>query len=90
MTDKPKNTGQFGKGNPGKPKGAVNKQGALIRDMIAKALDQAGGVEYLARTAETHPAAFLALVGKVMPVQLTGEDGGPLSHSLEVRFIGKP
>lgn len=72
---------------PGRPKGVPNKNTGLIRDMITKALDQAGGVDYLAETAVSHPAAFLALIGKVMPVQLTGEGGGPISHSLKVEFI---
>lgn len=86
MTDKPKNTGQFAKGNPGKPKGAKNKDAALIRDMIAQALTQVGGVDYLAAKAETHPQAFMALIGKVMPVQVTGEDGGAVQHSIRVTF----
>lgn len=80
--DKPKNTGQFGPGNPGKPKGAKNKDAALIRDMVAQALTQAGGVEYLARVAETHPGPFLGLLGKVLPVQLTGENGKAMQFEL--------
>jgi hypothetical protein len=85
------NPGTFKKGekkpNQGRPKGVLNKNNQLIRDMITQALDHAGGVEYLANTAVSHPAAFLALVGKVMPVQITGEGGGPVSHSLKVEFI---
>lgn len=86
MTTKPKNTGQFGKGNPGKPKGAKNKDAALIRDMIAEALTEVGGVRYLASKAESHPAAFLALIGKVMPIQVEGAGGGAIQHSLKVTF----
>lgn len=81
----PKNTGQFAKGNPGKPKGAKNKTGKLIREMVAEALDNAGGAEYLQRQADEHPAAFLALVGKVMPVQVEGTDN-PIQHSVKVTF----
>lgn len=88
MSDKPKNSGRFAKGNPGKPKGAVTKSAALIREMVAKALDQAGGVDYLARQAEETPAAFLALVGRVIPMQVTGEEDGPLKHSITVTFRG--
>ena len=36
---KPKNTGQFGKNNKGKPKGAVNKTTGQLKDMILKALE---------------------------------------------------
>ena len=86
MTDTRKSTGQFGLGNPGKPKGAKNKETALIRDMIAAALSQVGGVEYLATVALSHPGPFLGLVGKVLPIQLTGEDGGDIKHSITVTF----
>ena len=64
--------------NQGRPKGVTNKDTALIRDMIAQALDDAGGVEYLSSVARSHPGPFLALVGKVMPVQVTGANGGPI------------
>lgn len=62
----------------GRPKGAVDKGNALIREMIVDALQGVGGVEYLQNVAASHPAAFLSLVGKVMPVQLSGEGGGPI------------
>ena len=52
--------------------------------MVAQALDQAGGVEYLSRIAETHPGPFLNLVGKVLPIQVTGAEGGPLQISWPV------
>jgi hypothetical protein len=62
----------------GRPKGVPNKATTKIKDMITEALSQAGGVQYLARQAEENPGPFLALVGKVMPMQLVGsaEDGG--------------
>jgi hypothetical protein len=67
-----------GKAGPGRPKGVPNRQTTKIKDMITEALSQAGGVQYLARQAEENPGPFLALVGKVMPMQLVGsaEDGG--------------
>lgn len=70
----------------GRPKGAIDKGNALIREMIVQALDEAGGVDYLKATAASHPAAFLSLVGKVMPVQVEGADGAAIRHSLEVTF----
>lgn len=76
------NAGTFKKGEKrpkqGRPKGVLNKNNQLIRDMITQALDEAGGVEYLKGAAISHPAAFLALIGKVMPIQVTGDGGGPL------------
>lgn len=46
--------------------------------MILGALSDAGGQEYLKGQAESNPAAFMTLVGKVLPYQVTGEGGGPV------------
>lgn len=81
----PKNTTKFGKGNPGKPKGAVNKVTKELKEMILQALENKGGVSYLEQQAEANPNAFLTLIGKVLPmtVQGPGEGGG---HLIEVRW----
>lgn len=75
----PKKTTKFGKGNPGKPKGAVTKVTKELKEMILEALTNAGGVEYLERKANDPrtASAFLALIGKVLPmtVQGTGTNG---------------
>jgi hypothetical protein len=85
----PKNTTRFGKGNPGKPKGAVNHVTKDLKAMILAALDGAGGVEYLQRQADEKPAAFLALVGKVLPmtVQGPGEDGAIVFTVIERKIV---
>lgn len=62
----------------GRQKGSPNKLTKQLKDMILEALDESGGVEYLKQTAIDHPTAFLTLVGKVLPLQVTGSDGGPL------------
>jgi hypothetical protein len=67
-----------GKAGPGRPKGLPNKQTAAIKDMIIGALDRAGGVDYLVEQSEKNPTAFMGLVGKVLPMQLAGADGGEL------------
>lgn len=85
-----KNTTKFGTGNPGKPKGATNKVTREVKAMVLQALDKAGGVTYLARAAKTHPAAFLALVGKVLPLQVTGEGGGPVLVEAIQRTVVDP
>jgi len=58
--------------------GRPNKITRELKDMILKALDKAGGVDYLARQAEDNPVAFMGLVGKVLPMTVkgTGENGG--------------
>lgn len=40
--------------------------------MIVMALNKAGGVSYLVRQSEENPKAFMALVGRVVPVKLVG------------------
>lgn len=84
----PKNAGrQQPKG--GSRAGIPNKATKELKDMILAALDNAGGAEYLTERANdprTAPA-FLALVGKVLPmtVQGTGKDGA-INTSLVVTF----
>jgi hypothetical protein len=60
----------------GRRKGTPNKLTSQVKDMILQALSDAGGVEYLKEQATKSPAAFLSLVGKVLPLQITGEGGG--------------
>lgn len=62
----------------GRQKGSLNKTTKELKDMILQALDESGGVEYLKQTAIDHPTAFMTLIGKVLPLQVSGVDGGPL------------
>lgn len=74
----------------GRQKGVPNKMTAEVKQMIMDALDGAGGVEYLITQAHEKPAAFLALVGKVLPLQVNGagENGEHLVNaSITVSFV---
>lgn len=75
------NTGNAGKG---RPKGSPNKTTAALKDAILAAFNQAGGVDYLHTVATTDPKTFCTLLGKVLPMQVTGEDGGPLVARIEL------
>jgi len=70
---------------PNQGKRGPNKNTAAIKDMILQALDGAGGVEYLQDRAKDPrtAAAFLGLVGKVLPMQVTGENGQPVKIAIE-------
>lgn len=70
----------------GRQKGTPNVLTATLKDMILQALSDAGGVTYLSKQAEESPAAFLTLVGKVLPLQVTGDAKAPLEVS--IRLIG--
>jgi hypothetical protein len=65
--------------SPGRPGGVPNSDVKAIRDMVAEALKQAGGVDYLVMQAYLNPTAFMGLVGKTMPLKLTTEDGAPIT-----------
>ena len=62
----------------GRPKGSVNRDNRDIREMIVGALCAVGGTNYLARQAEQNPVAFMSLIGRVLPLQVSGENGGAL------------
>ena len=79
----------------GRKKGTPNKTTGLLKDAILRAAEGAGGpatenspgglVGYLQRHARETPQAFIGLLGKVLPLQVTGEDGGPVQVSV-VKF----
>lgn len=64
----------------GRGKGNLNKNTAAIKDMIDQALREAGGVEYLKRQAIENPAAFMGLLGKILPkdINVGGQSGNPI------------
>ena len=64
----------------GRRKGTPNKMTAALKDMILKALDEAGGVDYLVQQSEETPTAFLALVGKVLPLQVNADVSATISE----------
>lgn len=59
----------------GRPKGVPNKVSGAVKDMILQAVENKGGVAYFERQADENPNAFMSLVGKTLPLQVTGEDG---------------
>jgi hypothetical protein len=67
----------------GRKPGVPNKLGRDIKEMVVGALCAAGGVNYLLRQAEQNPVAFMGLVGRVLPLQVTGEAGGPIHFSFD-------
>ena len=72
---------------PGRPKGLPNKTTALLKDAILRAAETAGGddglVGYLSTQAEKNPGPFMALLGKVLPLQLAGDADTPVKVVFE-------
>jgi len=89
----PKNTGKFGKGNPGKPKGATNKTTTAAKDAIAQAAEALGGAARLVEWAKEDPANERVFWGtiypKLLPLQLTGEGGGAIQtdNTITIKLI---
>ena len=62
----------------GRKKGTPNKHTRHIRELIRASLETAGGEAYLARMAEEQPAAYLSLVGRLVPLELRGDADAPI------------
>jgi len=62
--------------------GVPNKTTTLLKDAVLMAAETAGGgnpdglVNYLVAQAKQNPGPFMTLLGKVLPMQVSGEEGG--------------
>ena len=59
--------------------GSTNKFPSDVKTMILAALDKAGGIDYMYKQARDNPSAFMTLVGKVLPLTLSGDPNAPLN-----------
>ena len=75
----------------GRAKGSRNKTTALLKDAILQAGEAAGGedglIGYLTSQAVQNPGPFLALLGKVLPLQLSGDANNPVAITMIERRI---
>lgn len=77
----------------GRQKGTPNKTTAALKDAILKAADKAGAddglVGYLTKQAALNPGPFMALLGKVLPMTVAGDQGNPLEmiHRIERAIV---
>lgn len=76
-----------GRAGAGRPKGVRNKITKDLKAAIMGALSEVGGQKYLEGVAESNPQVFCALLGKILPSELTGKDGGPIQFSKIERVI---
>ena len=82
-----KSSGRGGRRNgAGRPKGSLDKGNAALRELILGALSGVGGEDYLMRVAESHPAAFMSLLGRVLPTTLEGD----VSAKLQITWPVSP
>ena len=87
---RPKGTPKTG----GRKKGTPNKTTALLKDAILMAAEQAGVNEeprglvgYLKAQAAMNPQAFLPLLGKVLPLQISGDPDNPVQNVVELHIV---
>lgn len=79
----------------GRPKGSKNKVTTALREAILEAATNHGRdgngknglVGYLAKVAEEDIKAFSGLLGKVLPLQLTGDEDAPVQQTLIVKYV---
>lgn len=90
MATVPRTAFKKGEKRPNQGKRGPNKTTVALKDMILQALDNAGGAEYLERKANDPrtAAAFLGLIGKVLPMQVVGAGpNGEHNAHITVRFV---
>lgn len=80
----------------GRQKGTPNKTTALLKDAILRAAENAGNrvgddglVSYLTEQAESNPGPFMALLGKVLPMQIAGDEDNPVKLVTEIVLTAK-
>lgn len=79
----------------GRTKGTPNKTTALLKEAILGAATKTGSdgngdgglMGYCSFLAKKEPKAFAQLLGKVLPMQLTGEDGGPIKTITRIELV---
>lgn len=86
---KPPNAGK------GRKKGVPNKTTAALKEAILAAAEQVGAdgngedglTGYLVHIAKNDIKAMAGLLGKVLPMQVTGEDGGPITTITRIELV---
>lgn len=70
----------------GRQKGVTNKINSDLKAMILGALDKAGGETYLFNQAHENPKAFLALIGRALPLTVSGDPQNPLNTKVIIEW----
>lgn len=75
----------------GRSRGTPNKTTGQLKDAILTAAEKAGGtsglVGYLQSQARANPVAFMSLLGKVLPMQVTGDPANPIVHTVRREIV---
>lgn len=75
----------------GRPKGSVNKTTRIAKEAIALAAERLGGTDRLVEWAREDPknehSFWSTIYPKLLPLQVSGEDGGPIRTAIEWRIV---
>jgi hypothetical protein len=78
----------------GRQKGTPNRVTRALKESILLALDEAGGeggaVAYLRSQANLSPAAFMGLIGKILPLTIKEQIEGHLTCNVNYRREQRP
>lgn len=78
-----------GKPGPGRPPGSRNKTTVAAKEAIALAAEGLGGTDRLIawakEDAQNERVFWGTIYPKLLPLQVGGEDGGPIEHLHEIR-----
>ena len=66
---------------------AGGKAEITLKDGKKRAITSPGGADWLREQMILRPEAFMTLLGKVLPTQITGPDDGPVQVA-EIKLIG--
>jgi hypothetical protein len=87
MAGRPKGLPKTG----GRKKGTPNKNTALLKDAILEAATLAGDKDgltgYLQAQAKANPGPFMALLGKVLPMQISGDPENPMVTITKIELV---
>jgi hypothetical protein len=79
-----------GRKTGGRKAGVPNKVTGAVKDMTLQALELEGGVEYLRYQARRNPVAFMTLLGKVLPMQVSHSGAVDLNFSATYASLKRP
>jgi hypothetical protein len=87
MAGRPKGLPKTG----GRKKGTPNKNTAILKDAILEAATLAGDKDgltgYLQAQAKANPGPFMALLGKVLPMQISGDPENPMVTITKIELV---
>lgn len=84
MAGRPKGLPRTG----GRKAGTPNKLTRTIKEAIEDAFEEVGAAKYLAQMAKEQPAAFLTLLGKVLPTQVNAKVEGQQGYHFVIETVG--